>query len=148
MKIKKTARKLGNAFAKFDGFGHSIELNIGGESKIQSKVGAALSVVLTIVMLAYSSTRAQQLVFRKDSDIARVEIINGLNTNDTFKYHEVNFTIAFGVAGYFDGTPRDDPEYVQWEVNYENKIKNETWSEPVSIHKCTQEDYDEFAPIV
>lgn len=99
-------------------------------------------------MLAYSATRAQQLVFRKDSDIARVDIINGLNTNDTFKYQEVNFTIAFGVAGYFDAKPRDDPEYVQWEVNFENKIKNETWFEPASIHKCTEEDYAEFAPIV
>lgn len=37
--------------------------------------------------------------------------------------------MAFGVVGYFDYEPKDDPDYVEWFVSFENKVGEDELTE-------------------
>ena len=71
---------LGKLVKKFDMLGHKVELNVGGDKRIQSKVGSCFTLVLTIVFILYSAIRAQQLAFREDVEVTRIELVNALSS--------------------------------------------------------------------
>lgn len=52
------------------------------------------------------------------------------------------------VPQYFDGSNKDDPEYVEWVVNFEKKLGLNESAEPIGIHRCTEEDYAKFHPVI
>jgi len=57
MNSKRTSRRLGQAIQKIDMLGHPVEFNIGGESKIPSKVGSCITFLLGIVFFTFSALR-------------------------------------------------------------------------------------------
>ena len=67
--------------------------------------------------------------------------------DDSYKvnFNKTGFKIAFSVEQYSgDQLPRDDPNYVMWDVRLKQKIGEKiTWI-PLRIHKCTDSDYESF----
>ena len=64
------------------------------------------------------------------------------------KFHvnleEIDFKIAWAVESYADGSARDDPNYVQWVVQLTTSISGNKTVRPLTYHRCTDADFDEF----
>ena len=61
-----------------------------------------------------------------------------------FKDKGVRF--AFGIEGFLDKTLKDDPRYVKTLVRFWGNKDGESYERIFPFHKCTAEDFEEFAP--
>lgn len=75
------------------------------------------------------------------------EIHNYFPLDHTFKLDDYNFPVAFGIEGYNDGLPRNDPQYVEWFITL-NVRNTEGKTEKINLkhHVCTDEDFDAMFP--
>lgn len=58
-----------------------------------------------------------------------------------------NFMLAFGVEQYDTREGKDDPFFVEWQINSAEKFFGlERTTKPIKYHKCTDEDWAQFNP--
>ena len=53
-KLKRNCNRLGQIIKEQDMFGADVQFNIGGQTKITSVPGLILTIILTIILMAYS----------------------------------------------------------------------------------------------
>lgn len=130
-----------------DRFATPVKLNVNGSTEISSWPGSILSILLFLLLAAYTYQRFMKLILRENPDIQIATISNFYDKDYTVNLSEIGFKLAFGVNDYKDGKPYDDPNYVKWTVrlnDYENQ--RSVNKQNIKFHKCTEADYDSFYP--
>ena len=57
-----------------------------------------------------------------------------------------DFMMAFMVADYSTGEPKNDPAFVKWYVQYYETDDNVEVESEIPIHPCTKDDLAKFHP--
>ena len=85
------------------------------------------------------------MVLRKSPKLTETTFADFFDDKEVVNFNKTNFKLAFSVEQYSDDKlPRDDPDYVMWDVRFKIKKGNLTTLIPLRIHKCTDKDYDSF----
>ena len=125
--------------------------NINGIEKVGTTVGFTLSMIMLASLLVYGTCRV--IIFVKSDRPAISQYVqHNVRTNeDIVNLRDYNFKIAFAVQKneQEDKSPIDDPNYVEWSVywDYWDEIGGHRY-ETLNFHKCTEEDYSQFNPII
>ena len=71
----------------------------------------------------------------------------GFTGQDKFNLKSNNFKIAFAVEDYLTYEAKLDPRYVKYVALKSTYQDGRFFNEKLSIHKCTDDDYDSFYEI-
>ena len=69
------------------------------------------------------------------------------DASDGLDLQKERYRIAFSFEGADDDTLKDDPRYVKLMARNRTKINQVKSEEILDIHKCTDQDFNEFYPI-
>jgi hypothetical protein len=97
-------------------------MNVDGESKVPTKLGAATTIILAIVFFAYAISRGAQVSIRHDLQVNEYFKLDGLDETEIFNFEETGFRVAFGVESYTSRASMEDPEYVEWRVQLASNV--------------------------
>ena len=61
-------------------------------------------------------------------------------------FKEKGIRLAFGIEGFLDKELKDDPRYVKNLVRFWGKKDGVEYEKLLPFHKCTEEDFEQFAP--
>ena len=109
-----TNKMLRNGFYRLDLFQQPLPgFNVRGHSTIPSLAGVICSLLIMLVTLLYAGLKFNHLITRHNPQITTYVERNAIPPNEEFRFLNNGFFFAFGVEGYIDGLPRDDPQYVK-----------------------------------
>ncbi len=101
-------RQLKEKFKSVDYFGQSVSLTWNGEDQYKTVLGASVSWIIFIVIIAYSAYRLVYMVERRNPSVARLSTIRPPEEDLPFKPQDMGFDFAFGLdqpldksIGYF-----------------------------------------------
>ena len=97
-------RQMKDQFKSVDLFGQSVNLTWQGEDQYKTSLGASISWVIVIIMLAYTIFRLHYMVNRLSPSIAKTTLIRDPNADAPFKPQETGFDFAFGLGKPIDPT--------------------------------------------
>ena len=63
-------------------------------------------------------------------------------------FRDSGILFAFGFEGYLDGELKNDPKFVKNLVRMFGKKDDEDYETLIPFHRCTEDDFEEFAPPV
>jgi len=142
-------KEIGNNHDKYDLFAQDIpQLHIEGYSKLGSSVGCCSTVLLYALVFAYSCIRGRYAVTGDRPNISSFTVQNERNGTDQIDLNEYQFKVAFAIENILEEGkygPADDPNFVEWYAALDNLKLRDT---PISLHKCTAEDFADFHEIV
>jgi hypothetical protein len=78
-------KQMKNKFKAVDLFGQSVNLTWNGEEQYKTTIGAALSTLIWIVMIAYTVMRFTELVTRSNPSISKYSLIRTPSEDLPFK---------------------------------------------------------------
>jgi hypothetical protein len=84
-------------FKTVDLFGQSVNLTWNGEDNYKTTFGAAISSVLIVILLAYTSYRIYYLVNRNNPTISKTTFIRDPSQEEEFRPQDLGFDFAFGL---------------------------------------------------
>lgn len=90
--------------------------NYKGEETIKTTLGAAISMLIFVVVLAYSMLKMTLLLERSDPIIAKYTQDAFFSVDDPLDFRSMNNKIAFAFQSYMSKEFKDDPRYVKWFV--------------------------------
>ena len=106
-----------------DRFGRDVPaFNIGGERKVNTTVGGALTFTLLCLILAFAAVKLQQLVEKQYPFVQESTVPEHFDASDKLDLKEASYRIAFSFEGADDDTLKDDPRYVKLMVRNRTKI--------------------------
>ncbi len=120
--------------------------NLKGETHVGTVTGGIFTFCLTVVFLGYASLKLTHLVEAKGPSISEFKELNWYDYTTRLNLNDIDFKMAFSVEGYSDKKIKDNPMYVKLIAFLTYKIDGVESQDVLSLHKCTQEDWDEFAP--
>ena len=114
---------IANTFKKVDIFGTAVSFNIGGQTTVNSILGACMSIFVVLMTLSYAYIRLQIMVDLDDSQHFKFEEIS-LEKEEFFNQTDTNFNVAFKVAKNYDWVAHevDIEGYLVWEVTNWNWV--------------------------
>ena len=119
-----------------------------GKKSVKTNAGAFITMVITIIVLLFACIKFLALYGKKNPVVTSYERAYITNYENAINLNEVGFRFAFGFIGDDDGLPRDDPAYVKNHLQYIVYRDSVREYIQVPIHKCTEEDYAQFNPVV
>ena len=132
---------LRNGFYTLDLFQRQLPgFNVRGRSTIPSLAGVICSFLIMLVTLLYAGLKFDQMISRENPQISSYIERNVIPPDEEFHFAENGF-FAFGVEGYVDGLPRDDPRYVKMFLRLVGRADGKTYEHLLSYRKCHSEDY-------
>ena len=135
--------KLRKFFLKADLFGERVQLNVNGDSAINSIFGSVVSQIIYVTVLGFFLYRMQVMVTYGATKVTQNVLNDAVSHDFSFDFDENNFKIAVGVKTT-GGAVLDD--YA--EIMYRNWFGYWTdESRQLTSHKCTDEDIAEFYPL-
>ena len=136
-------KRLFKLFLKTDMFGQRVELNVNGESSINSTFGAILSIIIYTTVLAFAMYRFYVMVTHSDTKVNQNVLADAISKDFIFDFDENNFKIAVGVKTD-NGTVLDDYAGIYFQID-----GPPNFTKPVQLasHRCTDEDIAEFYPL-
>jgi len=124
---------------RFDLFGRAATFKTAGNDVHSTWLGLFFSICIYAIVAAYASFKFVIMVTYEDTSVTEKIEHRALDRGFSFS-QEDGFRIAFtlfdvGTRQYFD-----DPEYVQFKPFFFRWSAKDSWIEPVSYHKCTDDD--------
>ena len=143
----KGACSIGSALSKFDGFGSDLPtFNLKGETNVQTCSGGVLTLLITLVTLAYAAIKSVHLASKKNPQVTEFTEEGFFESSDVLNLSDVGFLMAFSVEGSVDGEMKDDPRYVKYVVRLIGKKEGVKQEKFIPYHKCTANDWAQFPP--
>ena len=62
-------------------------------------------------------------------------------------YNEINQKFAFSIVNYFSKELKDDSRYVKLQARLLKKVNREFTETILPLHRCTEEDFEQFYPL-
>ncbi len=84
-------------FKSFDIFGQSVNFTWNGEDQFKTTWGASVSLLITLMMLAYTLYRFYYFVERENPTVSRTTLIRTVEEDEPFNPMEKGFEFAFGL---------------------------------------------------
>ena len=145
-----TANKmLQNGFYKLDLFQKPLPgFNVRGRSTIPSLAGVVCSISIMMLTFLYAGLKFTHLITKHNPNIATYVERNVIPPFEEFRFTDNGFFFAFGVEGYLNGLPRDDPQYVKMLLRLLGRFDGKDYEYILPFRKCQKEDFDKMpAPI-
>jgi hypothetical protein len=134
----------GDRFKQLDQFGHEFKMNMQGDTSINSGYGAFISLLLALILIAYTGVRIHALHLRRDTIRSSIIAQDYINETIKFNFKNESFHLAFAVEDYDSRQSKDDSDYVEWVVRLKWKRGKETGERPLTHHLCTPDDHAKF----
>jgi len=139
--------KLEHVFSGLDMFTQPVpQFSIRGRAEVSSQVGRAVSLVIYIVILLYSTHKLMQLLSRANPTVSSSVEFKQLDSSAVFDLYAENYRFAFGVEGFLDKQFKDDPRFVKPFFRKVWRTGGVEFEKILQFHKCTDDDYEQFAP--
>ena len=145
---KKSAQKKQNTFIeRFDIFGASLPVfNIKGETQVFTKTGGVMSLFVLMTWLSYGAIKLTQLYKKHNPFISEITEKNFYGADQKLDLNAIKFKQAFTFEGFQDREIKDNPKYVKIISRmYGFNEDGVEFQEMIPIHKCKEEDWQEFA---
>ena len=140
---------MGPILKQIDLFGIPVPaFSIKNEQKIATKTGGLATLITICIMLLYGVGKMRQVIQRENPLITQALVLDEFDATTQIDLLDYNFKLAFAVEGIFDQEFRDDPKYVHWYARLAGVYQGEDYSQYLSIHKCDEQDYEKFYPII
>ena len=128
---------------RYDIFGEPVHsFNINGSYKIGSVAGLFLSIIVITLTLLFAIIKSNHLTTGKNPNISYSEEYDNFGTPEQGMIDINMISAAFYVQDYFTKEAKDDPRFVEWEVN--TWTGNETPDQTFGVHKCNEDDFEKF----
>jgi len=118
---------------------------LNGKEKVTSTPGLCLTFILGITMLIFAMSRLPFLIEKKNPLLSRFIDTDFYSNSDVISFKETaNFNIAFTVVGYEDRLPRENSDYVWWDVFIKESIDGVQTRKPLKFDRCVEDDWKRF----
>ena len=145
-------KDISKSYDKYDLFAQDIpSFHIEGHKKIGSCIGCYLTVLLTILVVGYSGVRMRYLIIGDRPNISSFTIQDERDDTELIDLNQHQFKVAFTVdtiSANDDYIPANDPDFVEWNAEFNDFDNRNVNKITLSIHKCTDEDFSEFHEIL
>ena len=101
-KDRKCSKALVEKFKSYDIYGEPIALTYKGEGAYKTNIGAAVSIIVLLVLAAYAAMRLKVMATYAGTSVTAASFILDLNLAGAFSPADVGFDFSFGI-----GTPLD-----------------------------------------
>ena len=91
-------------FKDLDFYGEEIKLTYKGDDKYKTYPGAFMSLLLVLILLAYSIYRGVILINKMNPDVSKKSFLRDLNLAGEFQPYESGFNFAFNTKKSIDPT--------------------------------------------
>lgn len=100
-----------------------------------------------MILAAFAFQRFQELIYHSNPIISLANVQDFYTAADKFNATDNGFRVAFGVNHFRTFEALDSEEYVQFQVKLTVGLnQKQLYSDFISFHKCTDEDWDKFYP--
>ena len=96
-KIKRSFKSFGHAYKAIDMYGQTIELNFKGEDTINSHAGSTVSLIVVLLMLAYTSYRFSLLVTYGNTNVTDSKLDGNFDSSYILDLSTLPLNMAFGL---------------------------------------------------
>ena len=120
--------------------------NMRGRYTVPSICGAMVTFVIVNIALLYSTIKFVQLMSRANPLVSSFLKKGVFDVDNVLNLRDKGQRFAFGVEGFLDKELKEDPRYVKGFARMFGYVNNERYEKMIPYHKCTAEDFDEFAP--
>ena len=141
MTFKHNLRKL---FLKADLVGQKVQLNVNGDSAINSIFGSIVSQLIYVTVLAFFLYRLEVMVTYGATKVTQNVVPDAVSHDFSFNFDENNFKIAVGVKSLNSSNVLDDYAEIMFRLSFGYDAAEPI---PLASHKCTDEDIAEFYPL-
>ena len=132
---------------KIDLFQRTIpSFNMRGRTSIASWVGSLLSLLIFCIILIYAALKMVQLLSRANPNVSSYIEQNFFDSSDVINFKEKGIRFAFGIEGFLDKELKQDERYVKKIMRLVGKKDGLPYERIMPYHKCTEADFEEFAP--
>ena len=133
---------LRNGFHVLDLFQQQLPgFNVRGRSTIPSLAGVICSLLIMVVTLLYAGIKFAIMINRENPQISSYMERYVIPPDEEFYFKKNGFYFAFGVEGYHDGLPRDDPRYVKTFLRLFGRNNGEEYEHILPFRKCHTGDF-------
>ena len=115
--------------------------NIRGQKTVKTSCGACVSFLILTIVLLFALLKMQHLIERKSPLITTNA--TPLEAGERFNLGDEDFTMAFAVTNYIDGTPKSDPRYINWIFRVDSDDGDTEWQ---TLHPCSEAELAKFDP--
>ena len=115
--------------------------NIRGQKTVKTSCGACVSFLILTIVLLFALLKMQHLIERKSPLITTNA--TPLEAGERFNLGDEDFTMAFAVTNYIDGTPKSDPRYINWIFRVDSDDGDTEWQ---TLHPCSEAELAKFHP--
>ena len=120
--------------------------NIRGRTTVASWPGAIISLFIFYLLMLYGAHKLKHLISRYNPNVSSYIVPNFFDSTDMMNLKENGIRFAFGVEGFIDKQIKNDPRYVKILTRIWGKKDGSSFEKILPHHKCTAEDFIEFAP--
>ena len=121
-------------------------VNLNGKVKTSTLYGSLISIAMMVVLLVYADFKMTILVNRHNPLVSFFVEEQVLTSDDQLDLMREGLRFAWTVEGYSDLKRKDDPRYVKLLMRIGGRKNGESIEEIIDFHRCTDEDFEEFAP--
>lgn len=117
-----------------------------GRTSISSWPGGALSFAIFFIIMIYATLKMIQLLSRANPNVSSYIEKNFFDSSHIMNFKQNGIRFAFGIEGFMDKELKRDSRYVKNLVRFWGKLDGVEYEKVIPVHKCTAEDFEEFAP--
>ena len=113
-KTKVSSWGMHKVLKKIDAFGEPLpSFNIKGKDHVYTLGGGVITMLITIVVLAYAAVKFEHLTSRYSPNMS--SYLTDIGENENMNLTQRNFRIAFSIENYnSDKFLKNDTDYVRW----------------------------------
>jgi hypothetical protein len=108
-----------------------------------------MTLICYLIVVIFAVQRVQKLLYRLHPDVATILETSAYTSQDMLDMDELGFKLAFGAMDYTDRSILNDQSRLHWHVTLDHYKSQEIVEQKIlNVHVCSEQDFDEFYPIV
>ena len=93
-------------------------------------------------MALFAIVKLIQMLNRHNPVISSFLTKGFYDSNKVLNFKQVGMRFAFGIEGFLDKKPKDDPRYVKGFARFMGNKDGEGYEKLIPYHKCTKDDFE------
>lgn len=127
---------------QLDMFSATVHINIKGKTRVSTWFGTVVSLLLYVVLIAFSLYRFQLLITHEATTFTTYTQVGGFDTSYVFDFDSNNFNIAIGFLDVKTNESILDPYFLQLKISKSSSRAGTKTN--LNFHVCTQDDMKDF----
>ena len=117
---------------------------MNSREQAKTRIGGCLTLLSAIIILIYAGVKFEHMIEYRNP-IINVKHEIGVLKNDTLNMTQPGFMIAIGVMSWYGNSVKNDSRYIKpWAFNVNREDDRAYNWNLISMHPCTDEDYEKF----